>query len=151
MDLTPVIEGTMTRRPDSSPIFFWNFDTKHITAHQPPLEPYIDPKLQSGTTPLVKKSAGLDTRNFNNFRQPAVTDADFLGARSIIQGNHKLVVTEGKKRDAKPKLELFDLESDPSEKTNIVDRHAGIADQLQSELRKWQDSVLRSLTGADYR
>ena len=46
---------------------------------------------------------------------------------------------------------LFDLETDPSEKTNIVDQPADIAAQLQSELRKWQDSVLRSLTGADYR
>ena len=35
----------------------------------------------------------------------------------------------------------------------VCDRNperAAAADQLQSNLRDWQDSVLRSLTGADY-
>jgi len=46
--------------------------------------------------------------------------------------------------------ELFDLDADPAEKKNLIRQHADIADGLQAQLRDWQQSVLQSLTGADY-
>ena len=92
---------------------------------------------------------GKATRDFTNFRHPAITDADYLGPRAIIDGRFKLVIHEQKNGDVK--RELFDLEADPAEKTNLFEQHRTAADQLQTQLHDWQQSVLHSLTGADYR
>jgi arylsulfatase A-like enzyme len=142
-DLLPVIDGKMSERP--KPLWVWQFDAAHLDK----TEPYIDPQLQQGTTPLAKKAAGKATRDFSNFRHTAITNADYLGPRAIIDGRYKLVVHEQKK--GAPKQELFDLAQDPAEKTNLLDQQPDIAKKLQSELHDWQQSVLHSLTGADYR
>ena len=142
-DLLPVIDGKMTERP--KPLWVWQFDAAHINK----AEPYIDPQLQQGTTPLAKKAAGKATRDFSNFRHTTLIDADYLGPRAIIDGRYKLVIHEQKK--GTPKQELFDLADDPAEKTNLLDQQPDIAKKLQSELHDWQQSVLHSLTGADYR
>ncbi|MDP1592188.1 MAG: sulfatase-like hydrolase/transferase [Prosthecobacter sp.] len=145
IDLTPVLDGTMTTRP--TPQHFWMYDTRaNAKAKQ---EPYIAPELQQGTTPLVKKAGGKATRDFTNFRHPVITEEDYLGARSIIEGDHKLVIHDLKQGE--PRIELFDLKADPAEKTNLLEQKPELAKELQSKLRQWQDSVLKSLTGADYR
>jgi hypothetical protein len=112
-------------------------------------EPWFDPRHQIGTTPLVKLMNGKATRDFTNFRQPAIADEDYLGPRAIIDGRFKLVIHERAGGD--PDRELFDLDSDPAETTNLFDQQPDIANKLQMRLREWQDSVLRSLTGADYK
>ena len=112
------------------------------------LQPYIDPELQKGTTPLVKLQGGKATRDFRNFRHPAITDADYLGPRAIIDGRFKLVIHETKQAD--PRRELFDLQADPAEKNNLIPQQPAVAEKLQIQLRAWQDSVLHSLTGGDY-
>jgi arylsulfatase A-like enzyme len=143
MNLLPVLDGKMTNRP--RPLWFWEFDTAHLGKG----ESYIDPKLQQGTTPLVKKSGGKATRDFNNFRHPTITAADYLGPRAIIDGPYKLVIHETPKGGVKK--ELFNLITDPAEKTNLLGKDPAIAKKLEIELRDWQQSVLYSLTGADYR
>jgi arylsulfatase A-like enzyme len=144
LDLTGVIDGTPDTRP--SPMAFWDFDSRRLMASNP--EPYMDPELQQGTTPLVKLSGGKATRDFLNFRYPAVNDADVRGPRAIIEGDHKLVV-HGKKGETG--IELFDLKTDPAEKTNLAEQQPELTRKLQADLRQWQESVLKSLTGADYR
>lgn len=88
------------------------------------------------------------TRDFTTWRHPAIDDADYLGPRAIIDGRFKLVIHEQKNDNAC--RELFDIAADPAEKTNLLDQQTTLADQLQSKLRDWQQSVLTSLTGADY-
>ncbi|SKA96886.1 Arylsulfatase A [Prosthecobacter debontii] len=144
IDLSPLLEGKMTQRP--SPLCFWDYPSARLKGLD--LKPWIAPELQQGTTPLVKKSEGKATRDFTNFHHPAITDVDYTGARSIIEGSWKLVIHDGK--NGKAKEELFDLESDPGEKTNLLSKQPDIAKKLQGELHNWQDSVLHSLTGADY-
>jgi arylsulfatase A-like enzyme len=144
IDLTAVIDGTLAAR--YTPIAFWEFDTRRLMASKP--EPYIDPKLQEGTTPLVKRSGGKATRDFLNFRHPAINEADYLGPRSIIEGDNKLVIHE---KNGKPGVELFDLKTDPAEKTNLAQQQPELARKLQADLRQWQKSVINSLTRADYR
>jgi arylsulfatase A-like enzyme len=112
-------------------------------------ERWITPELQAGTTPLVKLMGGKATRDFTNYRHPALSEADYLGPRAIIEGQHKLVIHEAKQGAAK--VELFDLESDPAEKKNLLAEKPDLAAKLQKHLREWQRSVLQSLTGADYR
>lgn len=144
MDLTPVIDGTLAERPAA--LHFWEFNTSSLMKTKP--EPYIAPALQQGTTPLVKKVGGKATRDFTNYHQPASTEADHLGPRSIIEGSHKLVVHEQK--TGRPLVELFDLDKDPGESTNLASEMPELVQKLQQHLREWQDSVLKSLSGADY-
>lgn len=144
IDLTAVIDDRITERP--SPLCFWMFDTSRLGDQKP--VPWIDPELQEGTTPLVKMMNGKYTRSFTNFRQPPLQESDYRGARSIIAGNLKLILQET--RQGELKQELFDLKTDPAEKTNLIDRQPADAEKLTAELRSWQSSVLQSLSGKDY-
>ena len=143
VNLLPLLDGKMTQRP--RPIFFWAYNTRNATAGNP--KPYIDPKLQQGTTPLVKLKRGIATRNFVNFHHPVITEADYSGARVVLDNRYKLVV-EGSKGNAK---ELFDLREDPAETTNLIEAKPRVAAKLEKRLREWQESTLNSLTGADYK
>lgn len=144
LDLSPVLDGKMTARP--KPLFFWCYNIPGLDKTS--LQPWIDPELQKGTTPLTKIAGGKSTRDFSNFRQTAVSDADLLGPRAIVDGDFKFVVHEQK--SGEPLLELFNLKSDPAEKTNLIAQQPAIAEKLREQLRQWQQSVLHSLTGADY-
>ena len=59
----------------------------------------------------------------------------------------KLVIDAGK---GEPGRELFDLENDQAEENNLIDTRPEIGRELERRLRTWQESVLNSLTGADY-
>jgi arylsulfatase A-like enzyme len=145
INLLPVLDGTMTERP--GPIHFWAYNANRRADIQ--AEPYIDPELQKGTTPLAKFMGGKATRDFKNYRYSALSDIDYLGPRAIIEGRFKLVIHEQNGGD--PKQELFDLQADPAEKVDLFKQQPTVAARLQSQLRSWQQSVLQSLTGADYR
>ena len=144
IDLTPMIEGRETQR--SKPLFFWEFKTGGLLKSNP--TPYIDPQLQKGTTPLTKLQGGKATRDFTNFHQPPITDADSLGPRSIIDGDHKLVIHE--RRDGRSTIELFDLKTDAAEKKNLADQKPALVKDLQTKFKTWQQSVLGSLSASDY-
>jgi arylsulfatase A-like enzyme len=144
VDLTGVLDGRVGERPGS--LFFWEYNRSRLAESNP--VPWFDPELQKGTTPLVKLMGGKATRDFTNFRQPAITEEDSLGPRAIIDGRHKLVIHE--LRGGEARRELFDLSADPGETTNLHDRQTARADELQARLRQWQESVLRSLSAADY-
>ncbi|MDA2939214.1 sulfatase-like hydrolase/transferase [Acidobacteria bacterium AH-259-A15] len=144
VSLKPLIDGEMTERP--SPICFWSYNASQDA--QSGLEPYIDPKLQEGTTPLVKKMDGRLTRNFRNFRHPTITEEDFSGPRTILDNRYKLVI-DGQP-GSEPARELFDLLNDQAEENNLIETKSEIAENLERQLRDWQQSVLNSLTGADY-
>ena len=144
IDLSCLLDGKMKQRP--KPICFWKFDFKHeLQSH---LEDYIDPELQKGTTPLVKLGNGIPTRNFRNFRHPTITAEDYSGPRAIVDNQYKLVIHPKGKEN---RIELFDLINDPAEKRNLLEVHPEIAKHLEQQLHYWQQSVLKSLTGADYR
>ena len=145
IDLTLLLDGKMTERPGR--IHFWAYNMARVTRMQP--EPYIAPELQEGTTPLVKFAKGKATRDFQNYRHPPLTEADYLGPRAIIDGRFKLVIHEQQTGEATH--ELFDLQADPAEKSNLSEQQPAVAAKLQGQLRSWQQSVLKSLTGADYR
>ena len=88
------------------------------------------------------------SRNFRNFHHPAVSEEDFSGPRAILDNRYKLVI------DGQPGSEsvreLFDLRVDQAEQNNLIETRPEIAANLERRLRDWQQSVLNSLTGADY-
>ena len=145
ISLKPLIDGEMTTRP--KPICFWNYRaTREKTSGR---KPYIDARLQQGTTPLVKKREGRLTRNFRNFHHTSITEQDFAGPKAILDNRYKLVVNG--QRGSESIRELFDLRDDPAEENNLIDSEGQTARILEQQLREWQQSVLNSLTGADYR
>ncbi|MEZ4703486.1 MAG: sulfatase-like hydrolase/transferase [Rhodothermales bacterium] len=143
-DLGPVLDGTLDTRPE--PIFFWQYDTRQLAGRD--LQPWIDPDLQRGTTPLVKLMNGIATRNFTNYRFPEITAGDRRGPRAMVDNRYKLVVRDGP--DSAPVLELFDIEADPAETVDLAGREPAVAATMQAALEAWQASVLESLSGADY-
>jgi arylsulfatase A-like enzyme len=145
VSLKPLFDGEMTSR--AKPICFWNYDTAH-ELKRTDAKPWIDPALQIGTTPLVKMMAGRYTRNFRNLHHPKIVEQDFSGGRAILDNRYKLVV-HGATGDEAVK-ELFDLKEDPAETKNLLKSKPEVAAKLSQELRDWQQSVLTSLTGADY-
>jgi arylsulfatase len=145
ISLKPLIDGTMTKRP--TPIAFWSYNLKNESQRAP--KPYIAAKLQEGTTPLVKMLEGRFTRNFRNFHHPTITERDYTGPRAILDNNYKLVINVRQKGESVK--ELFDLRGDRGEKKNLIDARPKVAQKLERQLRRWQTSVLESLTEADYR
>jgi len=141
VSLAPLIEEDMDERP--SPIPFWSYAAGQETSVE--REPYIDPALQVGTTPLVKQMAGAYTRTFQNLRHPEIAPADYAGRRSIVDNQYKLIV------DApRGTRQLYDLRADQAETNDIAADHPEIVAALETQLDAWQQSVLKSLTGADY-
>lgn len=145
INLAAVLEDESATPVRPQPLTFWMYDVSRFDGITP--IPYLDPALQEGTTPLVKKMAGKLTRDFTNYRQPSIEDVDYRGPRSIIVGDEKLVLQEAR---GKLQRELFDLATDPGETKNLADEHPERADELASQLKEWQTSVLQSLRGADY-
>lgn len=59
--------------------------------------------------------------------------------------NYKLLSYDGGK-----KYELYNLETDPSEKTDIAAQNPEIVSQMKKDLIVWHDSVKNSFDGAEY-
>lgn len=145
VSLFPVVGNPQTKR--EKPLCFWKFETNKVFGDA--VENYIDPELQKGTTPLVKKMGNLYTRNFKNYVYSNISEKDFAGQKSILMNNYKLLI-EGNSPNSKG-FELYDLVNDRAETKNIADQHPEIVNEMNAQLRKWQESVLNSLTGADYK
>ena len=147
VSLLPLLSDPTQGR--TQPICFWQFDTdKKFGEDGERCEPYIDPQLQEGTTPLVKMMRGKYTRTFENCVYDQVLEADFTGSRAIMAGPYKLVV-KGNSPDEQVS-ELYNIQQDPREENNLVDAYPDQVNEMQAQLRQWQESVLNSLTGADY-
>ncbi len=144
IDLSPLIFGSSKNR--DQPLCFWEYDSKNLS--QSKREPWIAPHLQEGTTPLAKLSGGKATRDFTNYRHPIITEADYFGSRSIIDGHYKLIVQTAK--NGNTNIELFNLDTDPAEANDLSQQSPEIVSTLHAKLKQWQKSVLNSLTGADY-
>lgn len=145
ISLLPFFNEPAAQRPKS--LCFWEFNTDEVFGKTP--QPYIDPVLQEGTSPLVKKLGGKYTRDFLNFKYSRISENDFTGQRTILKDQYKLMV-EGQTPNADG-IELYDIRNDPAEQKNLAGAYPEIVQQMQAELRTWQESVLNSLLGADYK
>ncbi len=145
VSLLPLFSDPERQRPE--PACFWQFMPAKVFGED--ATPYIDPTLQEGTTPLAKKMAGKFTRDFKNYRYDKISGSHFSGERSIMQGQFKLVL-EGRSPNDKG-FELYDIQNDPAETKNLADEYPQQVKEMSEKLRRWQESVLTSLTGADYK
>jgi arylsulfatase A-like enzyme len=130
----------------NKPLYFWSFNEGKVINESS--QAYIDPILQEGTTPLVKMLNGKFNRTFRNYKYDQVSEIDFTGERTMMKNQYKLVL-EGQSPN-KEGFELYDIQNDGGETKNLADEHPEIVEEMQTQLREWQESVLNSLTGADY-
>ncbi len=143
--LVPVFEDPSNQRSKS--LFFWEFLPWNVYDEKTQT-PYIDPKLQEGTTPLAKKLGGRFTRNFVNYQYSGISKNDTIGTRAMLKDRFKLLI-EGETPN-KNGVELYDIQNDPGEQKNLANEYPEIVKEMRDELRKWQESVLNSLNEADY-
>lgn len=148
ISLVPVISGEMTERPQA--IGFWRYGGSDESRHGA----WMDFDSQTGQTPTNSNSA----TQFINWKHPVALKTDFPGDAAWTGSRYKLLLDfGGRHKDMDDVLtpvtenvSLFDLENDPMETTNVADKHPEIVEQMMQELHKWQASVERSLTGAEY-
>lgn len=145
VSLAPLFKDPSLQRP--KPLCFWQLEPEIVFTGK--AQPYINPTLQEGTTPLKKMMRGKFTRSFQNNIYTQISKKDFSGKRTIMKGNYKLVI-QGQTPNSTG-CELYDIQNDPAEKINLADTNPEIVKTMQDELRKWQESVLNSLTGDDYK
>ncbi len=100
------------------------------------LIPLLEDKRFARPSPIGFQGHGLATFNDNRF---------------------KLVHNPSKKRQRHDngttpvaEWELYDLLEDPGETTNIIERHASLANRMREQLQAWQASCAASAEGADY-
>ncbi|QDS95996.1 Arylsulfatase precursor [Roseimaritima multifibrata] len=78
---------------------------------------------------------------------PVETIESLGGHSAIISGNWKLHrIVKGDSVE----WELYDLKTDPYEKTDLIEKESSQADELKPKLMAWMDSVIGSLRGDDY-
>ena len=142
--MVPLFTNPSLQRNQSH--FFWQFNRDLFEGK---CEPYIEVELQEGTTPLAKMMDGKYTRTFRNCKYSAISEEDFQGERVMMADKYKLIV-EGKTPNEKG-YELYDIQNDPAETKNLAGEFPEMVEEMAADLRKWQESVLNSLTGADYK
>jgi len=145
-----IVEGTMDKRP--RPIGFWGYNHKAERKNEPWLE---DVSLNEMITLTARQKAR--PRNSKNLRKPAFANhkhpemlaENFQSNAAWVTDRYKLLMPRA--RGNKEQIpELYDLEKDHEEKNNIASQHPEIVKAMRAELLEWQESVERSLTGADY-
>lgn len=136
------VDGTMNER--IKPIGFSAYDWKAEQENEPWLE---DQSLNEFITETAKKKPTQSKRKtyFKNHRHP-VAGTEFEKTRVWIDNRYKLLFP--KSRDAR--YELYDIVADKEESHDIALKHPEIVERMAAELKAWQLSVERSLTGADY-
>ena len=98
---------------------------------------------QSGKTPptAAPPSPGKIAKRYPEDTLP--------GPAAWIDGQYKLLRPASKQGTAASSL--FDLLQDPRERSDLAGRQPQRVARMESELRAWQTSVVRSLNGEDYR
>lgn len=143
ISMVPFFLDTTLQRNTSH--FFWQFNRDLFDNNA---ELYIPQELQEGTTPLVKMMNGKFTRTFRNTVYSDISEEDFQGQRAMLDERYKLIIEGTSPNDTG--YELYDLLNDPEETNNLADELPHIVEAMQQNMRDWQESVLNSLTGADY-
>ena len=100
------------------------------------LVPLIEGKMKKRPHPIGFQGHGLATLNDNRYK--LVHNPSVKRQRS---DNGETPVAE---------WELYDLQKDPGETTNIIAKHAKLASRMREQLEAWQASCAASNRGEDY-
>lgn len=137
MSLVPLLEGKLTRR--AKPLGFWDYPVAGIRS---PSADLLKEQAEGKPSALYDDSrAGQIDRQYPEDVLP--------GHAAWIDGAYKLHRIAA--RNGTTTYQLFDLVNDRAETRDLAAEEPKRLQGMQSELEKWQKSVIRSLNGADYR
>ncbi|BDS05614.1 N-acetylgalactosamine-6-sulfatase [Oceaniferula spumae] len=140
IDLREAIVGDMHVRKTG--IGFWRHSAGGNATHSDRILKQIMKAQQAGkATPYPERIKGDQ-----NIKQHPLNS--FPGHAAWLEWPLKLHRNENQK--GKVGYELYNLEKDPMEKSNIAAQNPEDFDRLKLSLKSWQESVIRSLNGGDY-
>jgi hypothetical protein len=129
----------------TKPIGFWHYPAPGIRTPSAEWMPELL-EAQAVDPTAVPDSFRLRLNAGDLSRQYA--DDDFAGHAAWLDWPWKLHRIERQSGDVG--FELYNLEDDPDETTDLVAEHVNRVESMQVGLAEWQASVVRSLNGADY-
>ncbi len=119
---------------------FWDFPARGRGKHARAILEALRKEQQAGEQKPAEKEGHV------NRQYP--TDS-FPGPAAWIGGDWKLLASSSKGKAIN--LRLYDLSNDPAEKNNLAEKHPEKVKTMRTELMKWQESVINSLNGKDYK
>jgi arylsulfatase A-like enzyme len=141
IDLTPFIEGKQTVR--LKPLAFWHLFTNGQSTFSDRFIKQLMEAQQAGKeTPLPERLL----KNIKEFPTYSKTSHQ-KGHAALTDWPYKVHAIYNKKKTT---FELYNLEEDPMETTNLAPEDPARLSDLKSKLTTWQQSVLRSHEGKDY-
>ncbi|QEF99781.1 Choline-sulfatase [Stieleria maiorica] len=139
VDLADVLAGKQTTRP---PMGFWHGHTQGQSTYSDRIIRALLEAKQSGRPNPFPERVLKNVQEF-----PTFGDEGMRGHAAWNAWPWKLHRIQN---DNQIKLELYNLETDPMEQTNLVKKHPDRAAQMKTQLEAWQRSVLDSWSGKDY-
>lgn len=144
VDLVPLLDGTMKERV--RPMGFWKYPTRGVST---PSAKWMTELLEAQArgeknTELwrLRKGAGAITQQY--------PEDSFPGDAAWLDWPWKLHRKQDAEDASKLRFELYNLEADPMEAKDLLQRHRRRATAMRAELETWLASVTRSLNGKDY-
>ena len=139
IDLLPILEGKKRARP---PMGFWHgFRNGQGTWSDRIIKALLDAEKAGKPNPHPERIL----KNVKEF--PTFDMKDFEGHAAWNDWPWKLHRIE---RKDKVTYELYDLNKDPMETTDLTEKEPARVAKMKASLEKWQRSVLNSWAGKDY-
>lgn len=136
VSLLPLLRGEMTSR--AKPLGFWVYPIAGRGVRSTEILQAMSQGKPAPPPPNAKKKAAA--------APPPL--AELPGPAAWIDGTWKLHRLAGNSGEAK--YSLYDLATDPYEKTDVANAHAERVARMTAELAAWQKSVVHSFAGDDY-
>lgn len=143
ISLLPLIENEMEKR--SKPMGFWQYPGSGQVVRSAELMAELLKEQESGVTTVDTSKLALNAGKIN-IKYPADT---FPGHSAWLDWPYKLHRIS--KDNDEIIYELYDLEKDPEETTDLHKENPEITASMKNELENWLRSVVSSLNGNDYR
>jgi arylsulfatase A-like enzyme len=146
INLSGLIAGKMKTRP--KPIGFWRYYVQGIPMET---ENWID-MLKAEDKPKEENPYMNDPNRLlsdSDKIKEMFTDGTYPGHSGWLDWPLKLHRIQDQKTGV-VKKELYNLETDPMERKNIIEQHKERAAAMEKEMLKWLDSVIKSYNGRDY-
>jgi arylsulfatase A-like enzyme len=147
-----LVDNSMVSRPA---IGFWGYSQ---TGERKNPSWLSDASLNEMITFTTRQKTRLETLKargqgfsaaFKNHRHDEMKPENYKTNAAWIDGRFKLYVPKAGK-SGRQTPELYDLEKDPLEQNDLANQNPERVKGMWAQLRQWQASVERSLTGADY-
>jgi len=142
ISLLPLIDNKTEKR--ATPMGFWQYPESGQVVRSAALMAELLNEQETGVTTVDTSKLALNAGKIN-VRYPTEI---FPGHSAWLDWPYKLHrVNDG---DGEVVLELYNLEKDPEETTNLFKENPEITASMKNELEKWLVSVINSLNGNDY-